>query len=241
MIRDLPEPLAEPQTSWTLLNQANDIQVTEAVRTAARQEVIQRYLPFAERYLLLALGGRTELVPALISEFSVRVMNGNALAHVTPEKGRFRDYLRTILKNLVRDHYRYQGRAHEQLNEMEEANIEAKFSDQTFYQQWRIELTMQAMQAMGNSERARDRELYAVLQLKMAPKKMSLAAMALQLTNVLGRPVNAAWVGRQTFAARERLRDLVRREVRKSLFDPTEEAVNEELADLGMLEFVRKK
>ena len=239
---DLLESQAEPVTSWTLLSRANDPELTEEARRAARQEVIHRYLAFADRCLLLAVRERRDLVPGLLSDFSLRVMNGKATVGADPDRGRFRNYLRTILANLVTDHYRGRCSAHEQLNEAQEAElIDRPFDEEAFRQQWRIELTMQAMQVMGQSERTRDRELYAVLQLQMTPEKLSQAEMAVRLTQELGRPVDAVWVGKQLFNARERLRELVRREVRKSLENPTNEAVDEELADLGMLAFVRGK
>jgi hypothetical protein len=100
--------LNDLSTSWTLLRDAHDPAADAARRTEARQELLLRYVDVARRYLGGALRGEPrhdEVIDELLSDFGVRVMEGR-LHNASAGRGRFRDYLRTALSNLVRDHRR---------------------------------------------------------------------------------------------------------------------------------------
>jgi hypothetical protein len=63
--------------------------------------------------------------------------------------------------------------------------------------------------------------------------------MARRLSGQLGRTVGAAWVRKRVFLARQKLRDLLRKEVWQTLREPTEATVEEELAEVGLLAYCR--
>jgi hypothetical protein len=51
--------------------------------------------------------------------------------------------------------------------------------------------------------------------------------------------VGAVWVRKRLHLARQKLRELLREEVRRTLREPTDAAVEEELADAGLLAYCR--
>jgi RNA polymerase sigma-70 factor (ECF subfamily) len=63
--------------------------------------------------------------------------------------------------------------------------------------------------------------------------------MAEQLSATLGKPLTAAGVRQTLHRAREKFADLVLEEVLHSLATPTVEQLEEELTELGLLDYCR--
>jgi RNA polymerase sigma-70 factor (ECF subfamily) len=63
--------------------------------------------------------------------------------------------------------------------------------------------------------------------------------MAEQLSAELGKPVNAAWVRQVLHRAREKFADILMQEVLRTLREPTVDRLEEELIDIGLLEYCR--
>ena len=68
--------------------------------------MLQRYAGAVFRYLLGAVRD-ADAAEELSHEFAVRLLRGD-FHRATPERGRFRDYLKTALINLVNDYFRNQ-------------------------------------------------------------------------------------------------------------------------------------
>lgn len=93
-----------PETSWTLLAKARE-QSDQGAR--AREDFAQRYYRPVQEFLQLLVRD-SEQGKELAQEFFAKVTGpGGIIEHAHAEKGAFRDYLRTSLRNLVRDHYRH--------------------------------------------------------------------------------------------------------------------------------------
>jgi RNA polymerase sigma-70 factor (ECF subfamily) len=63
--------------------------------------------------------------------------------------------------------------------------------------------------------------------------------MAEQLSAVLGKPQTAAGVRQALHRARDKFAELLLYEVRQSLENPTKDRLEQELADLGLLEYCK--
>jgi hypothetical protein len=63
--------------------------------------------------------------------------------------------------------------------------------------------------------------------------------MAERLTSSLGRPVSAVWVRKKLVLAREKFTDALLEAVAQSLAEPTHEALEQELIDLGLVDHCR--
>src|SRR3982750_3791753 len=95
------ENLTDLETSWTTIRNAH---TPGPVGHAAMRELIGRYHDAVERYLRLKLRDR-DLADEVCQEFWAKLLT-HKLAGADHSKGRFRDYLRTVLHRLIIDHFR---------------------------------------------------------------------------------------------------------------------------------------
>src|SRR5262245_66432260 len=93
--------LSQASTDWMLLRQIHGGAPEEA--RAALELLLVRYRGAVYRYLRKAVGA-TE-ADDLTQEFALALLHGK-FRHADPHKGRFRDYVRTALFNLVAKHHR---------------------------------------------------------------------------------------------------------------------------------------
>src|SRR6478736_4507380 len=83
---------------WTALVRAHGSEAEADHKLLAG--LIERYQGAAYRYLTAATGD-PDVAADLFQEFAVRFLRGD-FRRATPDRGRFRDYLRTVLINLAR-------------------------------------------------------------------------------------------------------------------------------------------
>src|SRR5262245_31440030 len=84
------------ETSWTKLRAAH---LAGPEGQAAMHDLISRYHDAVERYLRLKIRDR-HLADEVLQEFWTKLLQGK-LAGADQNKGRFRDYLRTVLHRLI--------------------------------------------------------------------------------------------------------------------------------------------
>src|SRR5437588_10812954 len=135
--------LSRIATMWTMVRQAH-----EPNRDGAREAqriLMDRYSAAVYRYLLAALRDE-EAAGELFQEFALRFLRGDF--HRTDKKrGRFRDYVRTVLINLVNDHHRARAR-HSPLPADVAAPAAHAADDTAFVDSWRVELMNHAWAAL---------------------------------------------------------------------------------------------
>lgn len=220
------ERLSDITTLWDVLRQAHEA-AGEPVKEA-QQSMIERYGTAIRRYLVGALRD-AHAADDVFQEFGLGLIRG-AYRNVEPERGRFRDYIKTVLWNLVRKHHRARRRpAAAPAMEADVAMTPAE--DKIFNQSWRTEL-------LDRSWRALDKEhtvFAAVLRFRVAHPRMPSAQLAQQLRGALGRPFTAAGVRQTLRRARTLFARLLLDEVVRSLRSPTANDVEQELRELDLL------
>lgn len=233
--------LSRITTVWTLLGDAQG--GARTVAQAANLALIQRYQGAAYRYLLGAVRD-PDAADELFQEFALRFVQG-AFRRATPERGRFRDYLRTSLAHLVVD---YQKRQRKQPRPLESAVLEPAAdsddpaqADEPFLHSWRDELMDRAWSALAQSERQGGQPFYSVLRFRAENPEASSADMAARLTEQLHpeRPFTETSVRKALQRARATFADLLLEDVAHSLGDPTGEELEQELIDLELLPYCR--
>src|SRR5438874_505179 len=100
----LNQHLSQISTQWTILFQAHE--GTMDTVQAAQARFVERYIGAVGRYLLGAVRD-PDAAEDLLQTFWERFLGGT-FRRANPERGRFRDYLKTALINLVRDYKRRQ-------------------------------------------------------------------------------------------------------------------------------------
>jgi RNA polymerase sigma factor (sigma-70 family) len=219
-------------TPRTLFGKAHDKDVPEEQRQAARGELLLRYQGAVKRYLAGALRGavnREDLVGECFQRFSERMLDGR-FRGADPDRGRFRYYLRRSLGNLVNDIYRDIAREPDGLGGRDPV------APEPLEESWREVLMQRALEALREHEANSGAGHYTVLKLKMDGLKAEEIGQRL---GAGGKAITAVAIRRRLTRAREKLVELLREEVRQTLSAPSEEDVDEELADLGLLEYCR--
>lgn len=224
--------LSQISTAWTLLKQVHGGPPDEA--KAAQELILMRYRGAVYRYLRKAVG-ETE-AEDLTQEFSLTLLHGG-FRHADPQKGRFRDYVRSALINMINKHHRRSQKqaplvvaAREDRAEDAAAQAEKMFNDA-----WRDELLSRAWTALREAHAG----WHDILRFRAENPKMPSHEMADVLGKQLGKPLTAAGVRQLLHRARTTFSNLLLAEVGHSLENPSENDMLEELGSLGLLAYYK--
>ncbi|MGE3806447.1 MAG: RNA polymerase sigma factor [Gemmataceae bacterium] len=229
--------LSRIETLWTLVRHAHDD--AGSVRSA-QEKLLERYGGAVRRYLLGAVRD-ADVADELFQEFACRLVGGN-LGGADPARGRFRDFVKGVLFHLVADHHKRKQREPGGLagNLPEPAVFDAEPDlDSRFLESWREELLARAWAALEAVAEETGQPFFCVLRFRAEHPRLRSEEMAAEIGKQLGRSVSAANVRQLLHRARDRFADLVLEEVLDSLDRPTTEALEQELIDLGLLEYCR--
>jgi RNA polymerase sigma-70 factor (ECF subfamily) len=224
-------------TLWTVVCQAN--QGTEGEAARAQEVLLRRYGRAVRRYLLGALRD-PEAAEDLSQEFALRFLRGG-FRGADRQRGRFRDFVKGVLSHLIADHHRRRPPLPLPSCGGEPAAPpeDVPDPDQQFLATWREDVLARAWEALEGHQLRTGQPLYTVLRFRADHPDVPSAQMAEQLGARLGKAPTAAGVRQALHRAREKYVDLVLDEVAQTLDAPTAEQLEEELIDLGLLEFCR--
>jgi RNA polymerase sigma factor (sigma-70 family) len=233
--------LSRISTIWTMLGNAE----SQSLRTTTDKNyaLIQRYQGAVYRYLLGALRD-PDAADEVFQDFALRVVQG-AFRRANPERGRFRDYLKTTLSHLVTDYHNRLRRRPALLDKTydgpDQSPCSAAEDDQRFLQSWREELMARAWQALERAERTGGQPYYTVLRFRTENSDATSAEMAEHLTRQLKpeQPFTDTGIRKILQRAKSRFADLLLDEIAQSLDDPTLEELERELIDLELLPYCR--
>jgi RNA polymerase sigma-70 factor (ECF subfamily) len=232
-----PEHLSRLQTLWTLVCQAH--QGPEAQGREARAALLDRYGGAARRYLLGALRDG-DAADELAQEFALKFLRGE-FRNANPERGRFRNFLKTVLVRLVIDFHRRRKRQplgmNSQVPEPVAPDDPPFDSDAVFLQSWRNELLARGWAALERFEKSAGQVFYTVLRFRADHPDFSSAQMAERLSAELGKQFSAANVRQLLHRSREKFAELLLDEVSETLEQQT--SLTEELIELSLLDYCR--
>lgn len=238
MEKDESDPrLSLLSTQWTLVFQAHSGQPELAAR--AQEALMVRYSGAVHRYLLGALRD-ADVASDLSQEFALRFLRGE-FHRADPSRGRFRDFVKRSLRNLMVSHLRSRSRGPRPLEPLAEpaADDPVPDFDRAFLESWRRELMARAWQALSDLQRRTGQPYYAVLRCRVDHPELRSPELALILSGQLGRPISAVGVRRALLRARRKFVEFLLDEVRASLQDPTPDELERELIDLNLYEYCR--
>ena len=228
--------LSQIHTNWSQLFAAT--QANSEATTGAQRELLLNYSGAVFRYLLGCVRNE-DVASDLAQDFAVRFLRGD-FKSVAPEKGRFRDFLKRILSNLVNDHFRKQ--------KAEQNRIQASVKSDSyttevaeasaFDQDWVLEILRRTWEALEDHQRESQSKYYDVLRARAESPELNSQQLCEKLSTVLpDQSINDAWVRQNLSRARKVFATLLRTEVAKTLKDTRPENVDQELGDLGLLKY----
>jgi RNA polymerase sigma-70 factor (ECF subfamily) len=230
--------LSRIATRWSLVCKAHS-GPREAMREAQLQ-LLRCYGGAIDRYLLAALRD-PQAAEELSQEFALRFIRGD-FRGVDPLRGRFRDYVKTILFRLVAAYQQQRQQQPRPLPGDVPDRTHDEDADRTFLDIWKKELLDRAWNALEEQERKKGQPFATLLRFtaERGEHELTSAELAEQLGEHLGRSFTAAGVRKTLQRARTRFAELLLEEVAHSLEDPTPEELRQELRELGLLGYCRE-
>ncbi len=227
--------LSQINTMWSTLIKAHGSGGDE--RKDALSRLVERYHRPIYRYLVAVLGDRAA-ADEVSQEFALHLVQGD-YQHADPTKGRFRQYLKTVLLHLVAHHRRRQLRQPYQAGSeiLADAAESTAADEQEFQTTWRDELLNRTWERLKADEATSGKPLYTMLYYRTQHPEVDSQTMAAEFARQLGRPFTAAGVRQTIHRAREQFADLLLDEVAQSLQTTNLHDVEQELADLELLSY----
>jgi RNA polymerase sigma factor (sigma-70 family) len=232
---DTASHLSQIQTKWTVVFQAHQ-EGDHASR--AQNELAQRYLGAIYRYILGAVRDPHK-ADDLAQEFAIRLVRG-AFKRATPDRGRFRDFVKAAVRNLITDDKRRVKPQQMHGNLPEPIAVEeSPDSDDAFLDRWREELINRAWEGLATAEKQSGQPYHTVLRRKADNPALRSAQIAEELTRTLGKPMNEVAVRKLVQRSRERFAELLLEEVGRSIQSSNRSEIIEELVALGLHEYCK--
>ena len=179
---ELSTHLSRISTVWSVVRHAHQASTDSAL--AVRNELMGRYHGAAYRYLLRLLGD-TDAADDVFQEFAMRFVRGD-FRRADPGRGRFRQYVKSALINLVIDYRKSRARRSPALDDLKlEPAVDAAEPgkvDEEFVASWRNELLSRAWVSLEEVERDGGQPFHAVLRFKSQNPHVHSAEMASRLT-----------------------------------------------------------
>ncbi len=203
--------------------------------------VVLRYGPAIRSYVQAIIPDPHDADEAT-QEFLTRIL-GAGFPNADPQRGRFRDYLKTSVRNAALTHLR-RRRSREQggldLDQVASPPEPGQESEEVWRTEWRRCVLDRAWSALDRHERkAPDSRYYSVLRLAADHPNADSAELAARVVTRGGAALRPEAFRKQLSRARRFFAECVVREVAETFEDPTPDQVETELIDLGLHAFVR--
>jgi DNA-directed RNA polymerase specialized sigma24 family protein len=230
-VHSQPEPkgnLGEISTEWELVHDSG--------------QFVRRYTLAIERYLNALIKNRHDAEDVL-HDFLLRVLK-HGFVRVRREGGRFRDYLKTAVRNAALNHLQRkvmpkQGAVKPLL--VPAADLSQLAADQQWVVHWRKALLDRVWKALQRHEsRASGNLAYTVLRLLADHPEDDSEGLAARVSESVGYPLRTDTFRKQLSRARRLFAQFLVIEVAQTLDHPTPEQVEEELSELGFMRYVRR-
>jgi RNA polymerase sigma-70 factor (ECF subfamily) len=226
------EHLTDLATSWTTIRTAH---TPGPDGQKAMHELIGRYHDAIERYLRLKLRD-ANLADEVFQEFWTKLLD-HKLAGADSNKGRFRDYLRTVLHRLIIDHFRVR-----KLQPLPAGDLlDDSAPDAEYDRVWREVVMARTMARLETYEVNTPKNRYhTVLQARQAHPKAAIVDLAAALSQQTATPVTPEAFRKTLQRAREKFIELLVLELRATIHPCGPEDVEQEIFDLGLGHLYRR-
>jgi RNA polymerase sigma factor (sigma-70 family) len=245
--------LSRIETRWTVVFQAHQEQ---GGATDAQQALVLRYYRAVFRYLR-AMVGDADVAEDLTHEFVVRFLTGE-FRRAHPSRGRFRDFLKRALRNMVIDYWRRKRVEQEKVSFRlpggrqgvpagggvgrpgprlcpADPHADPVAADRAFRQGWRAEMLTRAWEALARFQDRTRHAYHTVLRFRAVNPQDRSAEQARLLSICLGKPVTEVAYRQLLCRAREKFADFLVAEVACSLDTSDADAIEAELIELDLL------
>jgi len=233
--------LSQLSTHWSVLQAAHNGSPEQQIE--ARKKLLGDYEKAVRDYLRVYIHHPDER-EGVFNEFAIRLLRGD-FRSTTPEKGRFRAFVKTVLYHLVVDYHREQQRLKQiiALDKVPEPAVGASHSEpddeRAFLAIWRHSLMRRASDALNDRQALGGPPLSETLTLRIQQPDKTTEQLAHMMARRLSQPVEPGTFRRWLHLARQQFTDALVREVAATLEVPTPDLLADELQVLGFLDRCR--
>jgi RNA polymerase sigma factor (sigma-70 family) len=234
-----PQRLSQLSTLWSLVLRTQEGPTPDCNR--ACRDLLERYGGAVQQYLRGALR-EADAAADLYQDFSRMLLEGR-LGGADPHRGRFRDFVRGVLQNLVADYHRRRNRRPRQLPEVfshpaAESGPDVT-DDEQFLATWRSHLLLRCWTFLEEQQRRTGQPVHWLLRLRTEHPKLPSHKIAEELERQWGKRLSAAGVRQLLHRARERFSDRLLQEVADTLDQPGADDLEQELVDLNLHAYLK--
>jgi len=227
---------AQP-TRWSMIQKAHGQSIASG--NDARQFLVMRYSSAIRRYVR-AMTRDEDLADELTQDVIVRLLQGD-FAGADPTKGRFRDLLKTAVRNMTKNHWAKQKvrkAVDYDVEQVENAASDTEFAvwDDSWQKQI-LDLAWAQLKAYQESHAGS--VAYTILKLRTDFPDDSSDELAERLSQQIDQPVRADQARQQLRRARLRFAEMLVAEVVDCLDVATPDRIEDELAQIGLLDRIR--
>ena len=229
--------LSQIETLWSVVRKAH--LSDEEVAREAQRKLLKQYGNAIQRYLHAKLRDAAA-ADDVYQDFAVKFVRGD-FHKASPEIGRFRTFLRSVLFRQIADHYRAKKRRGGVQLEVDfaepEDNSDNEQRDEQFAEVWRDEMLKNAWDSLHDLEVSSGKPWYSVLQLRVRNPEMRSSDLAAAVGEQMGKTISSANVRVLLHRAREKFSYLLIETISNSLDSNSVDDIESELADLRLLEY----
>jgi RNA polymerase sigma factor (sigma-70 family) len=231
-----PERIEQMHTQWSLIRRALTVGTPESA-DEARQQLVMHYAPAVRKYVGTILR-HTQDAQEQAHDVVVRLLRGD-FAGADPNQGRFRDLLKTAIRNMVRHHW--EKRNVRKGIGLDLERIEATDAAEDEWQRtWQATVVDHAWAILKEAEEEKQGlPAYTALKVRTLHPEESSEQLAARLSAITGTVVRSDAYRQMLRRARVKFAEALVAEIRMGLDDPTDEQVHAELAALELLEYVQ--
>jgi len=234
--------LGNIQTQWSLVRRAHQTSMFGASASEARNALVMRYASAIRRFVQMVVRD-PQLADELSQDAMVRLLKGD-FAGADPNRGRFRDLLKTAVRNMARNHWTKEKRRSPvdfdlTLLDGDDDEVSAEL-DAKWTSQWRENVMGIVWDQLKAWERSQTASFpYTILKLRSEFPDDSSQQLADRLSIATGREFKADTTRQQLRRSRVRFVELLVAEIASGLPDASPENLKDELSDLGLFESVK--
>ncbi|HQR43336.1 MAG TPA: sigma-70 family RNA polymerase sigma factor [Gemmatales bacterium] len=220
-------------TRWSLLRLAHAGPPDTA---KARQMLVLRYASSVRKYVGAIVRNRDE-ADELAQEVVLRLMRGD-FAGADPTRGRFRDFLKIAVRNMVHNHWAKQGRRKTELLASDPVSSDTQ-REEEWLGAWQKTVLDHALSTCREEDNRTGSSAYTLLKLRMEFPDATSDEMAEKFSAKLNTTIKADACRQMLRRARFKLAQALVEEIENGLEEDTPARVLEELAALELLEHVK--
>lgn len=226
------ERLTDISTIWTTISSAH---ARGPESQAAMEELVGRYHDAVTRYIHLKVRDK-HLADEVLQEFWTKLLTGK-LAGADRNKGRFRDYLRTVLHRLIIDHFRARKMQALPPGDL----LDANHPDEDFDRVWREAVINRVWSRLETYQATTPKNRYAtVLQLRRDYPDAPIEELATRLGEMIHMAVRPEAFRKNLQRARAKFVELLVLELRETIHPSRAEDIEDEISDLGLGHLYRR-